>query len=753
MHRNPRTGLFCSAALAVVLSVSRPALAAPGPQAAVQDDRANNLSEVVVTATRRDTKLEKTPIAISAFGQGVIEERRLYTISDIAQLTPGLVYYKSSAQQAYPSIRGTTRGGAAAGADLGVTVFVDDVPTTGNLDDAPDLFDLKSVQVLKGPQGTLFGRNVTGGAILFQTTSPSFTPTGQFEGTYGDHNLFEIRGLVSGPLVGDQLAGKIAGEFRRQDGIIRAPYLNANTESTLLGGVRAQLLWTPNDKMRVLLGGDININTSPYKVTTLYGNYQPRLMPPLFYDPDVTNTAYPSTGDARTGGALLRIDYTLPFATLTSITGLRIANDVARFSTSGDPANELIQRAADRATQETEELRLTSPGGERVNWVVGAFFLGAHRFNAGDYTINELPGTIAAIVQPLPANTPQIVHQSRTDASAAVFGNVDFQLTSKLNLSLGARYTYEQRSGHAETTNFALPGPYPNVVSGPYSHSWSAFNPKVILGYQANQDVLAYVSVASGFKSGGYDISGTTPAALAKPYQPETVVSYEAGVKAQAFTRRLVVNADVYYADYTNLQLQTKILIPPSVTYVSQTSNAGTSRIPGVEVEAEFRPVDWLRLYGSYAYTGATFSSYVIPGKPPTVYSHNAIPNEPFNNYHLGGELKFASTPLAGGTIRLGGDVSYATSFWLTAANNDPRLIHDRTAVKGLTNLQLSWTSANSAWEVTAWGKNVTGFRSLEQASNLRAYFATPAEYAKALVYNPVWTDPASYGLTIRRRY
>src|SRR5882762_5648877 len=270
------TGLLAS-------GINLSALASPSTTAKPvhEDDDVAALTEIIVTATRRPTLLEETPIAITAFSGAEIDSQHLQDLSGIALISPGLVFTALSRQESYPSIRGTSVGNDAPGSDLGVSVFIDDVPTTGVGDSDPNLFDLQSIEVLRGPQGTLFGRNVTGGALVVNTRPPDFTPKAKAEVSYGNYNLVEGRGYVTGALVDGLLAGKITVDLRRQDGIIDNVLLHNTTDSTRLWGTRGQLLWTPDEDLRVKVGFDYNSDTSPYKVTQLIGNFQPSLLAPL----------------------------------------------------------------------------------------------------------------------------------------------------------------------------------------------------------------------------------------------------------------------------------------------------------------------------------------------------------------------------------------------------------------------------------------------------------------------------------------
>src|ERR1700722_11380405 len=180
-----------------------------GPQSGASSAQ---LDEVLVTAERRESKLQDTPIAVSVIDGGEIQRESLVNLSEIAAKVPSITFDQVNHSQSFISIRGTTIGNDAAGIDQGVSVFIDEVPTTGFGDNSPDLYDLQSVEVLRGPQGTLFGRNVTGGAVLIRTLPPSFTESGRVTATYGSDNLMEVQGYDTGPIVGDVVAGKREGE-------------------------------------------------------------------------------------------------------------------------------------------------------------------------------------------------------------------------------------------------------------------------------------------------------------------------------------------------------------------------------------------------------------------------------------------------------------------------------------------------------------------------------------------------------------
>jgi iron complex outermembrane receptor protein len=720
---------------------------APAATVSESTEKETEIAEIVVTATKRDTNLEETPIAITVLTGETIERQRLYNFADIAITTPGLIFTPHSKQESYLSIRGTNQDNGAAGADQGVSVFIDDVPTTGVGDNNPDLFDLQSIEVLRGPQGTLFGRNVTGGAVVIHTLPPSFDPQVKAQATYGNYNLGEFRGYVTGPIVREELAGKLTFEVRRQDGIIDNRFLNTTDFSTKVWAGRAQILYAPEGNLRVLLGVDYTNDTSPYKVQQLVGNFQPSLFPHLYYGPNDTNQAYPSKGNSKTGGAVARADYTTSMGTLTSITGFRYVNALTNFSTTADPYNELIQFETQRDDQITEELRFASPTNAKFTWVGGLFYLNAKRRYREDLGVHVFPGTAASFSDPFTNPSYVSVNDQHINGNSwALFGEGSYSMTSTVKLTLGTRYTVETKSGHSEVTDTSgLTAP---LLAPHYSHTWNAFTPKAALTYQPNEHILGYLSAITGFKSGGFDVNGATSESLATPFKPEKVISYEAGIKVTALDRRLVINAAAYDARYSDLQ--TNEYVPALLNYV--TGNAGKANIPGVELEIIANPARWLTLNGSYAYIGANYTTYEPDST--TNFSGHQIPFDAKHQFHFGAETHTVLPGLGGASVRFGGDVTFQSRRYFNSENTLFSFIDDRTPIRGLVNLYATWASADSKWEVSAWGKNVTNTRTIIFANDLTAYYATPAELGNPnnKIYDVGWTAPPTFGVTLTFR-
>src|SRR5258707_2491993 len=271
------------------------------------EDAVPELTEIIGLATRRPTLLQLTRVAITDFAGSELDREHFIGLGSIAAVSPGLVFTALSPSESYTSIRGTTVGNDAPGSDLGVSVFIDDIPSTGVGDNNPNLFNLGSIEVLRGPQGTLFGRNVTGGAIVIHTLPPDFKAQEKAELTFGNYNMGEGRGYVTGPLVDNTLAGGISFDVRRQDGFLNNVTLRENSSAFHTWGTRGPLLLTPTDDLRILGGADFNKSTAP-KQTQLIGNFQPALFPGLSYRPTDVHSAIHPTCHPRSSCRLLLSD-------------------------------------------------------------------------------------------------------------------------------------------------------------------------------------------------------------------------------------------------------------------------------------------------------------------------------------------------------------------------------------------------------------------------------------------------------------
>ncbi|MGE0188787.1 MAG: TonB-dependent receptor [Steroidobacteraceae bacterium] len=707
------------------------------------------LEEIVVTAMHRDTLLKETPIAVSALTTDEIEELRITNIGDVQLRVPGLTFTSFTHAESYLSIRGTGIGADAPGSDLGVSVFIDGVPATGIADNNPNLFDLQDIEVLRGPQGTLFGRNVTGGAVLIQTTLPSREAKGKVELTYGDHALFQTRAMITGPLT-DSLAGKLTGNLERQDGNVRNFATGHYDNSINDGSLRGQLLWTPTQAVKAVFSADYTRDTSSSRTTRLVGNFQPSLWPILHYGPDVTNQSIDPVAIQTTGGLSAKVDWEMPFATLTSISGFRAVDSSIDYSSMGDPIGQIVANQSEHDRQLSQEFRLASLADQRLTWIAGLFYLNSDRENDHPTHVHAIvPGTFISGVPFFHVPNTLVQNQQVTTSSMAAYASATYALLDQLKLTVGARESIERKSGHS--LKFDTAG-FQDYLDATYAHNWSSFTPQANLSYQISKDFLTYATVATGFKSGGYDITGDTVAALQTPFSPEKVTSYEIGAKSTLLNRRLEFDLAAYRANYKSLQV---ISYSPGALS-SVTSNAGSSLIQGVELEGTFLPTDGVTLGASYNYTDAKYDNFVSANDKGelTVYSGNQIPYVAKNQLHLSASL---SRPLGSdrGVVEFGADVTYRSAIEFNDANSVSRNLVEQSKYKGLTNAHLSWESADKHTRVALWAKNFTDTRSIISEGDFKIFYATPAEFfdPNNSLYTVNYTPARTFGITLSRTF
>jgi iron complex outermembrane recepter protein len=394
------------------------------------DPHVDQLEEIVVTALRRETKLIDTPVAVTAIGAEDIERERIVDLSDLQLRVPNLIFTQVTQQETFVSIRGTGINNDTPGSDMGVAIFLDGVPRTSVHDYSPEMFDLQSIEVLRGPQGTLFGRNTTGGAVVIRTRDPSFDAFYKARVTYGNYNLGEAAVYVTGPLIGNVLAGSLGGDLHRRDGYVDNVTLNREDGAERTASVRGKLLWAPADDVRAVFGVDYLRDGSESRVGSLESTFVPSLMPALRFGPDFTNEGEPPRAGNTIIGLTGNVNWTLPLGTVTSISGFRSVTSTIDYSPIADPTTQLAanQQIADR--QYSQELHFASPDHGVLTWLGGLFYLHVNRRDGVLYTVNPFPGTIA--LSGLPVGARQLQNQEVLTTSKAAFGEATYHLTRTL---------------------------------------------------------------------------------------------------------------------------------------------------------------------------------------------------------------------------------------------------------------------------------------------------------------------------------
>lgn len=576
------------------------------------------VEQIIVTARRRNESVQNTPVSVSAVSPTQLANIAAPDIRDLAGRVPGLVIDPVSAgpSAAAISIRGISFQDIEKSFDPAVGVLIDDVYIGTNTGQLTDTFDLQSVEVLRGPQGTLFGRNTIGGVISVQRTRPTGVLGGKFNAILGDYGRQEYHGVLNLPKIGDQLSTKLFVSSRKSDGYVQNATLNrSDTDRTDILRYGVTFLWQPTsnfdanltlEQARETSGNDTAPLSSSTDLICLRALPAPLNGPP-FESPDAecirTQGGLYTTFSNKAGlahnredDATLQANWRLDGVTLTSITGFRQNKESVSEDFDSSSVNFFDTVRNQKFHQFSEELRASGNFTPAIDYVVGAYYFKSH------YSLDQFTnyGLLLQAAAGLPARGEQLV--SHDSQSYAGFGDVNWQFAPDWRLTLGGRYTTDKKS---------LFNNFPGAFTASGSKSWSEFTPKASVDYKPNEDVLLYASYSVGYRSGGFNGRSATPLATTTPYNPERVNSFELGAKTQWFERRLVANVAAFYNDYQDKQEE--VVVPVSGGANAQQTlvvNAATAKIYGVEFDLSATPAEHLTLRANLALTHSQYDRF-----------------------------------------------------------------------------------------------------------------------------------------------
>lgn len=663
---------------------------------------ATQIEEVVVTAERREANLQDVPLAVSAFSGESLQAAGVTNAQDLGLVTPGFIF-GSVGTQGIPTIRGVGASLQGAALDPAVSMYVDGVYIPRVQSSIFEMLDVERVEVLRGPQGTLYGRNSTGGAMKFITKSPEEEFSAEATVGGGNYRLFRATAVVNAPIT-DRLFFRASVLRVRDDGYT----LNLGNPTDRPD---QRDLFSARAAMKILLGTDtdltlrgyaedkkgsanankvLNQDTSPFFAAlgakpiadprVINAPNNPRLDPFKSWG---LNAALHSNLGAVTLNAVSAYNYSKlgPQTSDTDTTELSLIN----ISIPGQPNSGLIQRSRSFSQEVT-----LSGEGERFNWIAGAFYFREDGANGGvsgggaPFTGLGVPGEYTFL--------------AKTRAAAA-FVNGGYDLTDRLRLTAGLRYSRERKSRTQTTCSIvSSAGVNTNVCAAPAedSKSWGAWTPRIGLDFKPTDDMLLYASYSRGFKSGGYAAGSTAPAV-----EPETIDAFEGGLKSTWRDARLRVNAAVFQYDYRNLQVQ-QIRTPPLPTLVL---NAASAKIRGAEVEIVAAPVAHLELRASVALLHARYGDFATVDQLNPLRTNaegRRLQNSPDATFSLGAayDIDLGDT----GALRLQADYfhssrKYFTPFEQPLASQAPY---------GKLNARATFTRPDGRWSLSVWGRNLT---------------------------------------------
>jgi len=590
--------------------LSGPALAASAP-AAAQDEKDD---VIVVSARRRDESLQDVPVAVTAFSGDALENIGAQDITLLSQFTPNVTFEVSRGTNTTLTafIRGVGQQDPVAGFEQGVGLYLDDVYLNRPQAAVLDIYDLERIEVLRGPQGTLYGRNTIGGAIKYVTKRLSGEPSLTVRGSYGSFNQTDLVVTAEMP-VNDKIAfgGSVASLQRDGfgDNLLTG---QQNYDKNVVAG-RLSMELTPTDDLFIRISGDvINDDSSPRQ-----GD---RLTAPFNGDDFDTRAGITQLGPIAeatvdASGVQGRIEYDLNEAiSFTSITAWRQDESKAPIDFDSLPGNTFDVPAIYENEQFSQELQMNYTS-DRLNGVLGFYYLDANAFNGFDVVLSAF-GISSFTLGDVDTET------------WALFGEFTYDLTDALSLSFGGRYTEDQRDARiiratflGPSSPFFLPGGLPaSTPAFEGSRTDTNFDPRVILAWQATPDVNLYASYSQGFKGGGFDPRGDfSNPEVQDGFEPEEVESFEIGVKSTLAGGRIIANTALFYNDYTNVQIPGSEAVDTDGdgvddNFVGTVTNAGAAEIYGVEFEGTAFVTEELTLFGNVGYLNAEYTEFVGAG-------------------------------------------------------------------------------------------------------------------------------------------
>ena len=757
---DPNTVILRPHSFFLVLLVCSIILATGSRSAPAQtgNEYTGTLEEIVVTSQRREQSLQDTPVAVTALTAAELQDRGLVNTFDLANAVPNVTSFTSlggGSSHGQYFIRGLGLFDFIMTAEQAVGFYLDGVYIARSTGAALDLVDVERIEVLKGPQGTLFGRNTTAGAIQVITKNPAREFEANAEITVGERDRVDVKGNVSIPLVKDQLFLKVAAATLNQDGWGKRLLTGEESSDRNRDVFRGQLEWEPSDDLNFRFIGDytrtrqkghteqiFNVVQTPPGGFTSSDAYDAVFLAPqglpsidsfVATDPDESfaNEANIDRNDIYGFSLTASWDIT-DYITAKSITAYRNTESHTGWDLDGTPYPEIEQEIQVDHEQTSQEIQLSGRAfKDRLNWLVGFFY-----FHERGTDLENIPffQAIAAtgmgrvgrgFKEYVEVGPPLFIFVGTDTKSYAGYGQGTYSLTEKLAVTAGVRYTYEKKFDD-------------NYLAGPLvrpfntlQDDWNDTSPKFGIEYHWQEDLMFYASVSRGFRSGIFNGRALGPE-VPPAADPETIWAYEGGVKSEWFDNRLRANLAGFFYDYNDLQgltLEAGAVILGNIAAVE---------LWGFEAEFVARPVDNLELQLGIGHTAQDITE-VAPGAVISITPDTRIPGSPEWSVLASGQY---TVPVGDwGNLTFRADYSYKSSYEFLLPN---------TPLEGedgydLLNLGVSFTPPSERWSLRFFVDNVTDER-----------YRAMAEDVSLFGFNTVvgaYSDPREWGLTLRLHY
>jgi len=668
----------------VVAGLSLPTLAWALPVHAADEVNADS-SDIIVTAQRRNENLQRVPVAITALPASKLNSANIVSTQDLPVLTPSL-NFMNVGKFGQPRIRGIGTTADAPTVENPVATYVDGIYYANQGSVILSLPNVEQIEVDKGPQGTLFGRNATGGLIQIKTKDPSFTTVvGSLGASYENYDTFTGSAYVGGP-VSSNIAADIVLYVRHQgEGYGKNVLTGQEINKTNTYIARSKWIFTPSDTTKITLIGDYlrvrgASGQSPAPGTTPQGGTVP------LSGQDIAIPA-PSKNSISQGGVSLRIEQEIGDLSFLSTTAYRKAKGIDYFPNVGKDPNFLLNvQLFDFAEQASQEFQLQSGTGGKLEWTVGAFLYYAdggwnpiHLFGPG-LGINYI-----------------FEYTDQKTYSGAVYGQATYEIADATHLTLGLRYTVDQRKWHILATfdpAFGIPD-----ATDHGNRTYKKLTWRAALDHRFDDGTLIYASANRGFKSGGWN-DFLFPAT---DYKPEQLDAYEVGVKAEPFGKALRLNLAAFYYDYKNVQVNRYI------NGVLLIYNGAAARVYGLEAEGSARLSSRFNIDFGLSILDDKYTSFPnadigtpTPGGGTTFTSGSAKGNRLTHTPDWTANISGTYTiPLSSGSLELNANYMHSDGFYGSVDNRLRQKPYD------LVGGQISWVSEEDVWRISAFGRNL----------------------------------------------
>lgn len=688
------SGFLCATALLTpVPALAQSTTNGSADQVTAQDETAGGLEDIVVTATRRSERLQDIPVTVTALTSAAITTAGIQDIRSLTQVVPGFFGGKNIGLF-LPVIRGVGSSSVSAADEANVATYIDGVYQPDPFSTYIDLAEVERVEVLRGPQGTVFGRNATGGLINVITPDPSFEARGKINARVGwlKHGAkdYDIRAYVTGGL-SESVAADFSGVYRKTDDYITDLVRGGNLGGTEVVNVRGKLLFQPSDSSTIILSADFTDQNSSTNATQPFNNNTAgRRFPGVIVPTEPFQTSVDSIPilDFTRYNLALRTKFELGAVNLETTTGYMHNKTIQ--STDSDSSNILLGIVSANEPDITsesvsQEIRLLSAGNGPLTWLVGAyaFYLKA---DAGIRIISRPGG-------PGTTQTSTLLSPNLETTSFSGFAEGTYELDPRLFLTLGARYTWEKREFEQRVNG--------NNVFGRADKSFDKVTYRAALRYEFADDANFYLSYGTGYKSGVFNYTATTPV----PVAPETISSIEGGIKADPLPW-LRTNLSIYHYDYKNLQVLARA--PTGNTFILQ--NAATAEIYGGELEVTAAVTDNFNIRGSAAFTHANYKKFPLAqGFVPQPTGGNLAVSEdasgkqmtraPRTSFNLGFDFH---RPISGGEFGISANAYHSSRVYFDFANRFSQSPY--TLISG----EISYKLESVPLRFTIWATNLT---------------------------------------------